>query len=295
MNARFLLSSTLSVAAALLVAWPSPAIEAQAQAPNQKLRAKPVASAPAPSADPTEARQQAQTVLAEVQKRAQAIRRARPDFAQSVDALRPARTRGGSLRFVHPQLINDPDTALMLTARLAQNPAAELRAALADALARNPSPDVSRILWAQLQLEAAPQVRSVLAFVLWRSSDAWARDGLRKAASDHDPKVRLNALMATEQHPQRAMLIDVIRLGLADLAAPVQIAALNAVGTLGDRALLQDLEAFLQSRNPKFRLHALRAAQRIDRQGAQTLAIRYRLQKDSDPKVARVAKNLTTK
>ncbi len=216
--------------------------------------------------------------------------------AADVEALRtlaPRTTRAGTLRFSGPAL-RHPDAAAIVLARLQDGgESSEIRAALAEALARTPGPYASAAS-ALLSTESDATVRAAIVAALGRTDDAEAIAGIRAGLGDRDAGVRAEAARSAASHPAGATLRPELRALLGDDDEAAMIAAIRAIGALrtSDLDTNTALAGLLDDARADVRLHALRALGRVDAEFARARPELATLRSDADPRVAKLAQEL---
>jgi HEAT repeat protein len=222
---------------------------------------------------------------------AQTIRRDNPELAQLVAELEPSPTRAGFARFTTP-VIHDPAVASLLLVRLAEGgDPPDVRAALVEALPRTGG-DFADAVLDLLTEEQDAQVRVALVSSLRRAPASHAVPGLELALADRDPAIRALAAQTAAMHEQGHALADPLRAALSDEHGPTRAAAARAMGVFGITAAQGQLAGLVDDDVPEVRLEALRALTRVDPAGATRLPQLERLQRDGDPRVARLARTI---
>jgi HEAT repeat protein len=219
-----------------------------------------------------------------------AAERDHPAAVAELRALAPAATRDGRPRFGSAAL-DRPEAAVVLLDRLSREPDPQLRAALADAVARTRGPHAAALV-GMFPHEPDPQVRIAMVGALRRAAPEPALAGLRLALADADPSVRTVAAETASRRPDGDALADELIKALADRAPSVQIAATRSLGALQVTAAFPALTSHLSHESAELRLHAVRALGRIDPDRAADLPELARLAADPDPRVAAAAADL---
>lgn len=209
-----------------------------------------------------------------------------PELAE----LAPVRTRGGALRFVSKQL-HEPGAFASLLARFDDsNEAADVRAALVEAMTRTPDYDPGPLVEA-FGGEPAAQVRIAMATAFGEGGQQ-AVDGLSLALADADPLVVSAGLTAWSQRSDAQQLETSVidKLGAED--GQVVVAAAGALALRGVADAKSELADKLTDDRADVRFAAIKALQRIDADYAASLPIMLGLTGDDDARVARRARGL---
>ncbi|MCA9660945.1 MAG: HEAT repeat domain-containing protein, partial [Myxococcales bacterium] len=210
-----------------------------------------------------------------------------------LEALDPATTRAGHLRFTDP-LLRDAQATEVFAARLAvEATPAEERQALAEALHRTGGAWSAAIL-TQLEREADPEVRVILVGTLAKAPTADALAGLRLGLGDADSRVRRAACELAGWAPE-AGAVEAERLvaALGDDEAMIRAAAARSLGLLGDAGRFAAVAPGLEDSDAEVRLQSLRALERLDRSRAAGLPEVAKLaESGGDPRVKRAAGKL---
>ncbi len=290
----------------------TPEDELRSQAPAGVVHApaelSPAATTPAepvakvlltPASDPAPPSAQWRSWVASEVGRAQAEA---PEWAAHVLSVQPKLARSGVLRLVDPAL-EHPAAAPLLLHRLESGEGApELRAAIAGALATT-GLDTSTIVLELLGSEPEPLVREGLLWALRRGQGPAVIAGLELALADPDPIVRRSAAMhasrftagSTEGTELADSLATSLIGALDDVDVDVRLTAARSLGALGVEAAKPALTGMLGASEPKLRLAALQALDRIDPSYAEGLQQLGALQQDSDPKVAAAAAKIASR
>ncbi|MEZ4385662.1 MAG: HEAT repeat domain-containing protein [Nannocystaceae bacterium] len=210
-----------------------------------------------------------------------------------LEALAPATTRAGHLRFTDP-LLGDAVATEVLAARLAAAATlAQERHALAEALHRTGGAWSAAIL-TQLAVEADPEVRVILVGTLAKAPTADALAGLRLGLDDGDPRVRRAACELAGWAPEAgAAEAERLVAALGDDEAMIRAAAARSLGLLGDAGRFAAVAPGLQDSDAEVRLQSLRALERLDRSRAAGLPEVAALARSGrDPRVQRAAAKL---
>jgi HEAT repeat protein len=207
----------------------------------------------------------------------------------------PARTRSGQLRFVDPELTDNPAAARMLLDRLASEPRAEVRAALVEALPRTGGEWLGDVV-VHFGTEPAAAVRVAMAAIAPRAPRAEGGALLGLALRDPDPSVRTEAALATPSLAAPAALEAKLPEGLAALLADSEprprAAAARSLGILGAPASFAAIRPLLRDAEGEVRLQALHALERLEPNRAARIDELASLERDADARVARLASRL---
>ncbi len=211
-------------------------------------------------------------------------------------ALSPLRTRGGMLRFSQEIVHDNPAAAAIFVRRLAEEPSAEVRMALIEALPRTGGDWFDGVM-AHLDSEREPQVRKAVMAIMIRAEPSRAATGIARGLQDADPLVRAEAAVAAGSLPpaevqQRPELLSRLHELLAEAHAPSRAGAARSLGILGLIASFEAIEPLLGDGEAAVRLQALRALVRLDPERAAGLPAVRALRADPDSKVSRAARGL---
>jgi HEAT repeat protein len=224
-------------------------------------------------------------------RQSEQLRSEQPELVDIIAGLDPRPTRAGFLRFTTP-LIHDPAVASLLLARLVEgSDPPEVRAAIVEALPRTGGEYADAVL-DLLAEESAPEVRVALVTSLRRAPTSHAVPGLAAALSDDDPAIRALAAETAGLHTDGHALADALQSRLADDDAPTRAAAARALGIFGIADGTEALVELVDDAVPEVRLEALRALTRIDPDTAARLPTLATLQRDADPRIARLARTI---
>lgn len=222
---------------------------------------------------------------------ASAAWREHPVEARAASEAEPIRTRTGQPRFVGEEVWNPLATPVLLERLIEGDEDSAVRVALVEAAVRSGG-EWSEVVVGQLQVEADPTVRRMLAEVL-RDADAGpAAEGLRRAAQDPDADVRAAAMRAVSGRPDGIRYEGLVQAGLSDPHADVRQHAARAAGWLRLAQSWDALEALLSDESDEVRLNALRALERLDAPRLRALPALQDLRQDRDVRVARAAASL---
>lgn len=216
-------------------------------------------------------------------------------LAEQIASLQPRMTRAGWPRFSDP-VINQPEAAPLLLDRLrAGQDSPEVRAALAEAVARTGA-DYAAEVSELLASEADPRVREMLVGGLGRRADNEAAvPGLLLGLQDAEPTVRAATLRSIGARSDGARFGEAMIAALADADAKVRSDAARSLGVLGIADAVAPLTALLGDADPEVRLHGLRAIDRIDPAAAAQLGSLASLEQDPDARVQRLATSIRTR
>ena len=219
------------------------------------------------------------------------VRSEHPELHATIASLEPRQTRAGFLRFT-TSVIHDPAVAPVFLARLAEGgePPA-VRAAIVEALPRTGGEYAHAVL-DLLSEESDPEVRAALVASLRRAPASAAVAGLERALHDDDPAIRTIAAETAAMHTEGHALADALRSTLADDHGPARAAAARALGVFGIVDGSSELAALVEDDVAEVRLEALRALTRVDPTAASRLGTLEVLQRDADPRVARLARTI---
>ncbi len=167
------------------------------------------------------------------------------------------------------------------------------RAALVDWLRRSGAPEEARTRWVvgALEAEEDPTVRMALVESLRGAEGPALEASLRQALRDGDVGVRHAAVRTAGRVGLSPLVPDLVQ-ATRDADDAVAGYAARSLGWFGDRGAFEAVAAVLERADPRARLHALRALQRLDpRRAAQLPRVRA-LQADPDPRVAAAARHI---
>lgn len=205
----------------------------------------------------------------------------------------PRRTRAGTLRFSEEVVHGNPAATAELLRRLAQEPSAELRAALVFALPRTRGVFYEEVV-AHLQREQAPSVRRALVSVMPRAAGEGAAAGVMLGLRDPDAGVRAEAAMvAGSLAASSAEIMGRLTHLLADPDARVRASAARSLGVAARPGSFEAVARLLGDPASMVRLEAARALGRAGRDHAATLPSLRALVMDPDARVAGAARRIT--
>jgi hypothetical protein len=213
-------------------------------------------------------------------------------FAE-VAEVSPAYDRGGRPLFNQDAFLDGDARPAVLERLLHGGEAAPIRAALATALAGLRS-DWDVISSELLRDEAMPQVREALVWSMRRAGAKPAAAGIALGLTDPDPGVRAAACRSVGWRSDGADYAAALLGTLADEDSDVRAMAARALGWRHVAAAWQPLLSLLEDPSADVRLHSLRALSRVDAAATARIGALHALQRDPDPRVARVAKRLAT-
>jgi hypothetical protein len=201
--------------------------------------------------------------------------------------LAPQQTRAGTLRFT-TDAIRAPGAADAFLERLhRRSDGAETRAALVEALPRTGGTYAHAL--AALLDDPAPGVRAMVVHVARRADAAVAIAILERGLADTDAAVRGEALRSAAAHGALASRVAGL---LGDRDVAVRAEAARTLGVLRAAPARDRLERSLHDADPAVRLEALRALDRIAPGSLAGHAALDTLARDTDDRVARLARKL---
>ncbi len=213
---------------------------------------------------------------------------------EAIAAAEPMRNRAGGLRFVGVAF-EDPGAVLPIAHRLvAAEDEEAVRLALVRALPMTGGPFDALAVQLLRSEERAP-VRAALCAALRRGGAHSAREGLLLGLADPSSEVREEAARSLGWRGDGGDLAgstQALMHALGDSAEGVRAMASRSLGWLEVAAAIDGLRAVLDDSSPEVRLHALRSMGRIEPGAASFRGALSRLQVNSDPRVARVARRL---
>jgi len=213
-------------------------------------------------------------------------------FAE-VAEVSPSFDRRGQPLFNHDVFLDEDARPAVLERLLHGGEEAPVRAALATALIglRSDWGDVSSAL---LHDEVMPRVREALVWSMRRAGAKAAVAGIALGLADEDSGVRAAACRSVGWRSDGADYAAALLGALADEHSEVRAMAARSLGWRHVAEAWQPLLPLLDDPSADVRLHSLRALSRVDAAAAARLGSLPSLQRDPDPRVARVAKRLAS-
>jgi HEAT repeat protein len=222
------------------------------------------------------------------------LRSSDPELYNALRSLEPRMTRARALRFTAPDLLPRPEAAPILIDRFINgNEPDAVRAALVEAIGMTGAP-FGPAMVGLLERERDAYVRETMVATLKFADRASAHRGLRLGISDTDPGVRTAAIYALGRRDDGAALGDALLVAATDPEGGVQQAAVQTLGAFGIEEAKDTLVGLLSDESPELRYLSLRAIERIDAPYAASLPRARAMRDDPDPRVSKLATQLTT-
>lgn len=193
-------------------------------------------------------------------------RTARPDIAQYVDELAPARNRAGQFYIPGSWTATPEGQALLLERFLSGTDTGELRVALAYSL------DSSHFFsWTELQSETDPKVRAALLHLAKSQGGEKGADLVRSALSDPSDWVRSEAARLAGYLPSSPATESALLATLQDAAPAVRGLSARSLGWHRVAHAFDEILPLLGDAEPEVVDHALKALAKLDLSRTQDL------------------------
>jgi len=219
--------------------------------------------------------------------------RNQPSLFQAIQDVRPVQARSGRQDLRHEAFAQTEARPAVVERLLHGSDSPAVRSGLVVHLVGK-GDDWGRLAVHILAEELSGEVRVALVWALRHAAGEAAMDGAHLGLMDSDAGVRAQACRTIGFHEGGAVLVPELLGLLDDDDGRVRGDAARALGWLRAEAATDALVPGLSDSVPEVRLHSLRAISRLDPSGNSLLPWLGALVDDQDPRVARLARRLSS-